>query len=437
MTEGPRIRDIPSNKKLREDIDGLKALRKVIPFMRPVLKMFKVDTAQLDEALTKIDEIAPAVEELTSIPDKFNDLFANRGWIIYESMNLDVAKAAIKKAETDIDGAETILVDYYSAETVKEKLHEMNTVRTFRSRMPLAQKALIDYAEGRYHACVPVVLALLDGMVNESHEKGLGLRKGFFADGVKLEAWDSISAHSKGLKALNEMLKKGRTKTTTEQITVPYRNGILHGMDLGYDNKMVAAKSWGTLFAVRDWAIKSEQGLLDPPLPEKPETWRDIIHRISENSKARAQLENWKPRAIELGFDVPLTGSPEEFDAGTPERKLAEFLFCWKAHNYGFMARCLPAKSGYDTRELPARVREIYETMHLESFEFMGINDIAPAITKIRVKLTYDQHGAKVEKAVQFRMMIEDAEGEVSIHGTPGSSWVVDDWNIALFVREE
>ena len=58
---------------------------------------------------------------------------------------------------------------------------ENETCRCVPPRWHLAQKALIDYREARYHACVPVVLALLDGIVNEAHEKGRGLKLGFFA----------------------------------------------------------------------------------------------------------------------------------------------------------------------------------------------------------------------------------------------------------------
>jgi hypothetical protein len=55
-------------------------------------------------------------------------------------------------------------------------------------------KALVDYEQERYHACVPVVLALLDGLVNELYEK----RRGFFAEGVDL-THGFYSAHSRGL----------------------------------------------------------------------------------------------------------------------------------------------------------------------------------------------------------------------------------------------
>ena len=40
---------------------------------------------------------------MAMIPDRFNDLFAPRGWIIYELMNLEVAKDAIEKAARELN----------------------------------------------------------------------------------------------------------------------------------------------------------------------------------------------------------------------------------------------------------------------------------------------------------------------------------------------
>src|SRR6185437_15691335 len=99
--------------------------------------------------------------------------------IMYDQMNVSVAKGAMAKAEAcDMEGAEALLVDYYNLENVQWQLLTMRGVEAFRPRMALAEMALTDYEEGRYHACIPVVLALLDGLVNELHEK----RRGFFSD---------------------------------------------------------------------------------------------------------------------------------------------------------------------------------------------------------------------------------------------------------------
>src|SRR5688572_4580756 len=104
---------------------------------------------------------------------------------MYERMNFEVAKAAVEKAEAgDREGAEADLVAHYEGDTVRFGLMAMHSVEAFRPRMALARKALEDYEAGRYHASVPVVLALLDGMVNEIHQKVHGVRRGISAEGV-------------------------------------------------------------------------------------------------------------------------------------------------------------------------------------------------------------------------------------------------------------
>jgi hypothetical protein len=431
MAKEPQIRDIPTIKKPLRDLEDLKNIKDTMPLLNPLLKQLGVDTDKIDKELDKILELETSAEEIASIPDRFNNLFAKRGWIIYDFMNYEVAKEVVKKAEAgDIDGAEKDLVDYYDPEKVKWNLNQMKHVEAFRPRWRLAQKALIDYREERYHACVPVVLALLDGMINELHEKGRGSKKGFFAEGVNLEAWDSISAHNKGLEALANIFRTGRKKTTTEKITIPYRNGILHGMDLGYDNKMVAAKTWAALFATRDWAMKAEKGLLDPPTPEKESTMGELMEKIHKVDMEKAQLKAWKPRVLNIGQDVPPTGGPEAFESRTPELKLAEFLYYWRKHDYGHMAECVSPAPGNNAKSMPARVRELYDSKHLKSFEYTTISDDAPAITVIQAKLIYEEHEKEVEKFVQFRMINKDAKGKTAVHGSPGSNWEILNWYI-------
>jgi len=423
MTE-PSIRDMPSIKKILEDARNMQALKRAMPLLRPILKLLKTGE-KVEEVLANVDELAQTAEELASIPDRFDDLFASRGWIMYDMMSLEVAKAAIERAESgDIDGAEDDLVNYYDAKTVSQQLQIMNGVAAFRPRMSLAQKALDDYREGRFHACVPVVLALLDGLVNELHERN----RGFFAKGVKLEAWDSIAAHGKGLNALADIFQKGRRKTTTEQITIPYRHGIMHGMDLGYDNRIVAAKTWAALFATRDWALKAERGLLTSPPEEPQKTWREIIQQIRENAEVKARLQEWRAREIQLGQDVPVTGDPEAFEGGTPEHRLAEFLSYWKVRNYGYMAKCLSVNIRNHTKGMPALVREVYDSKHLRAFEFVEISDVAAAVTKIQTRLAYGESGNEMERIVEFRMINEDSEGGPAVRGKPGSTWVVMNW---------
>ena len=418
------IKDIPSMAKALKNARDMAAFKRIMPYCRPFLKLLGVDEKKMDDALDKVDDLVRQIEEMSQIPDRFNDLFASRGWIIYDLLNLEVAKAAIAKADSgDIDGAETDLVNYYSAGTVRWKLQTMKEIHAFRPRIPLAQKALVDYEQERYHACVPVVLALLDGLVNELYEK----RRGFFAEGVDLTAWDSISAHSRGLQVLTNLFQTSRKTTRIERIDIPYRNGIMHGMDLGYDNKMVAAKTWAALFATHDWALKAEKGLIEA-LPEEPEkTSNEIIQQQLQNKATIEKLELWRPRDI---FELPKTCDPDQFLDGTPEKRLAEYLMFWKAKNYGYMARYLSVKLGPPVKESPRSIRKIFESKTLKSSEFTSIDDRAAGLSIILTYLVFEEHGQEVTKSFEFRLINENSEGEAEIRGTPNSEWKIINWEL-------
>jgi hypothetical protein len=142
----PLIRDIPSIRKTLEDMNNLTTCKRIMPLLRPFFKLLGVNTENIDDALTNIDELAQQAEEFASIPDRFNTLFASHGWIIYDFMNANIAKLAIEQAESGhIKEAEETLVDYYSVETVRWQLKAMKAIEAFRPRIPLAYKALVDY----------------------------------------------------------------------------------------------------------------------------------------------------------------------------------------------------------------------------------------------------------------------------------------------------
>lgn len=426
-----KIQDIRSIQKLLEDQNNLTTLRKAMPFMRPFLKLLQIDVSKMDDAFEKLDAMKDQLNRLATIPDKFNDTFASSGWIMYEMMNLDVAEKAISLAENEsINAGEQELADYYTLEQVKWRLLTMYGVKAFHSRMELANKALIDYEEGRYHACVPVILALLDGMVNEIHGKQRGLRRGFSSGEADLEAWDSIAGHSKGLNELKRIFNTGRYSTVSDPITIPYRNGIMHGMDLGYDNKIVAAKTWAALFAAREWALKAEQDLLEEQPEEPKKTWKEVFHVIDELNKVKKYQGEWIPRewtpeAETIVLEMNL------FNNQTPEHNLAEFLLLWKQKNYGKMGNQLSRYiNGHEIKAFPAKIRNIYSKLQFISFKVESIVESAPSITLVSGIVEYIDNGSSVSKGITARIIAETPEGEMALRITDGTIWRIMDMNI-------
>lgn len=269
----------------------------------------------------------------------------------------------------------------------------------------------------------------MDGLVNELNRQQ---NRSFFSERSNLKAWDCITAHEKGLNALKEVLHSGRYKTTTDEIFIPYRNGILHGMDLGYANKTVAAKTWAALFAVRDWAEKAESKMLLEPHPEPPATWSDLSQKIKEHKEWKDNweklFENWKPRNIIIGKDISKNGEPTDYESGTPENKVAEFLYFWKKNNFGNMARCLESSFKTPINKLALQVRERYQNAQLVNFELIEIKDEAPAISEVTVLITYEQDSETFNKTVEFRVLIYDKKNNPTIVGNPDANWFIMNW---------
>lgn len=436
MDENSNIRDNASIQKLLKDIENFTQSKRAMPILSPFLRLLGLDVKGINVSLAEVAELARAVDELATLPDEFNDLFADRGWIYYERINFSVAKAAVAKGKMgDLNGAEADLVAHYNAETVRSGLMLMRAVKAFRPRMELAEKALIDYREGRYHACVPVVLALLDGMVNEVHQKARGTRRGISAEGVDLSAWDSVAGHPTGLNRLMKIVQSGRRRTTTEQIRVPYRNGIMHGVDLGYDNIVVAAKTWVLLFATREWAVKAERGELNaPPAQPEPtlkEAWAQLkqsVKKFQSLADEKQRMTAWKPRTLQLGRDLPRAGPPEGFPADTPERALAEYLNWWQQRNFGFMARQAALSGNVAVTNGPARVRDEFRNKRLVSFTFKSIADKYAGITDIVAELEMEIDGKAIRQEKEFRIVFAGSDGLPAI-AEPGE-WAVFTWTV-------
>ena len=376
--EPQRIGDIPKIQDVLTQLRAFQALKPARPLLKMLATLLGDQLDNVDTIFDQLDQIEAQATELVHLPDTFNDLFVAQGWICYDFLNIPVAKEAIHYAQQgDIGRAEQILAAWYTPEMLRISLARLHSLKAFRPRMDLARKAVEDYAQKRYYASVLVILSLTDGLVNDVHPD----RRGLFAHDADVTAWNTLAGHSKGLKALADVLNKGRRKTHTEAITIPYRHGIMHGMDMGYDNHLVAAKTWALLFAVAEWAWAVESGTDKAPPPKEPRLFvSQIQHGINEFKRyqeqkthseiVRGNLEQWKLRDLQIGIDIPATGAASDYELNTPERTLVEFFEYWKQQKFGTLIAYLPSKQHTQHgASLPRRLRDRLGYTHLETFQ--------------------------------------------------------------------
>ncbi|MED4851724.1 hypothetical protein P9386_07830 [Caldifermentibacillus hisashii] len=219
-------------------------------------KQFGYSDPKFEQAFQQIEKTFKQYKALKIIPDRFNHFFAKKGWIAFEDLSFSLMERCVKLAEQGKPKeAEDALIEYFTdREQVKYLATRLIALKEFRPRRTLFLYALEDHFSGRFHASIPVFLMMIDGFVNDFEHIG------FFSENVELSVWDTIAAHDSGLGTIAKIFGKSRKKTTEEDLTLPFRNGILHGRDLGYANVEVSSKALSTLLALRNWADAIKAG---------------------------------------------------------------------------------------------------------------------------------------------------------------------------------
>lgn len=427
------IRDIESFRELKSEMNAVSNFEDAVHVLKPVLEATGVDVDYIEDEFEgrDTDELQQTTDELVTLPDRFNDQFASEGWIFYDMMEFETTKEAVEKAEAgNMEAAEETLVEYYDTETIEKHLIWMKEADAFMPRIELAQKALEDYAEERYHACVPVVFSIMDGMVVDAHWNARNQPTGMFFGDPDLRAWDSMTAHINGLERLKPILNESRTDVETDDIRKPFRHGILHGRDLGYDNRVVAAKTWAALFAVREWVVKAEKEELDEPDEEEE---LSLIAKLKELQEAKQQLREWEPREVSVGDEIPAQGASNEYTEGTPEHALVKFLELWMDCNWGYMTNYLKDEGGMADVEL---VKEQFSTVLLQSFQIIEVDD-KPAAADVIVKFEYERFGEEETGVAKIRLVRIDEEGETVVRGHGEADWVMYNWMPLLNPRSD
>lgn len=392
-------------------MESLESLFQKVPWAR---KLFP----KIDEAFSNFFEVKRQAEILF-LPDLFNENFSSLGWIAYESLNVNIMRRAIETVEmVGHEEAEKFLADYYDEETLKWGLLRFNGHPECRKRLRLLELAKDDYLSGRYHACVPLLLSLMDGLVNDV-SKHIGL----FAENSNVTAWDSIAAHETGLQSLAKLLGTGRTKTNEEAITIPFRHGILHGRELAFDNKIVAAKCWSALFAVRDWADALANGKKHQK-PKERVSWAELLRQLNETAQVKKRLEQWKPRTSDQLDYLQSPNSSLSLPEGTPERVIADFLENWRNARYGKMAEALMDFVNTPLGKKAGQVRRDFGNIRLITYEIISVADEAPAISCIQARLEFENQNTTKNEEVCVRAIYQDSENNPLVRGE-GGNWKI------------
>ncbi len=381
-------RDLPSFVELEEQIRGGKALTRVIGRkLRPQLL-----------------EIEAQLDRLAAIVDAFYALLGERTWVFHDSLHVENV-AAIVESGVDAAEAERRLVELYQdTDTLRFMVGQLNRHEAMRRRRHLVDRAVADYAAGRFDAVVLRLLAIMDGFVNDFET----VRRGLHARDIDdMQAWDTVVGHHLGLAHAHKSFTRTVSKTVEDECYELHRNGIVHGTILHYDNVIIATKAWNRLFVVADWATGREKQQV-PPEP-KPRL-RDLLKQVVANERAKKELEAWRPSII--------TTQDEAYADNSAYQATLAYLTAWQNRNYGQMATALPAIfAGATPNQTAGKVREQAEDFRLTEFTIGDLHFVAAAVCEVEATLTVNGQ----QTPGRLRWIRENSNGDPVVSDVNGA----------------
>lgn len=375
------------------------------------------------ETRDRMNATEAQIHRLTTMVDDFYELLGPRNWVFSGDLSLGEVEKIIDTADPVV--AEQRLIEYYKADRrISFQLILLNKLPGMKPRITLLERALADYQAGRYYSTVLVLLAVMDGFVNDTdkHSGRKNLNKRNAADMVP---WDSVAGHHLGLSHAHATFNTGVYKTVTRETTELLRNGIMHGMIVNFDNEIVATKAWNRLFAVVDWA-KGREKQANPPEPTPPSTWNDIRQRLRERDDRKRRLNAWKPHEHAVSLD-----SNDHTDI---DRACLDFLQRWEKKQWGLVGNHLyvAGKRVPTVGQRAELAKKTYSRFLLSSSSLDRIQHKTPSLVEAHATLTVNGS----PHTALLKWLYSDGKGSTLFDWQDDGTWQLSLYRPALFLTD-
>ena len=420
--------DFMSHEIKRLDID-LEALPATLKFLKYLVPSLESTISSLQDQVAQIN----AALDNSKIIDRH---LIKQGWFIHDLYSVDIITAISEKCKIkDYQSAEEALCDFWlddlngfnqinlhmknvqfdikfdprSDKRIRQQSKNMQVSKSDseskdeedyeRNNMysDMIYKAYQSIISERYSECVLLLLPVIDGITSKFFID-LGNDKGtIFASKTRQKITDETKKALKliapNLWEVLNVIGENRGSYNAEEITIPYRNGIAHGMDTNFDNKFTACKCWSLLFGIHR-VTKMLREFKDIKTVEN----KTHIQQMAEGHQIEKDLTTFRSR-MKLKITDDGNFETQNFDEKSPEYALQKFLIAWKQRNYKQMAILTSDSTRSMTmperqrKTLASSIKEIKKDMSkydLVSCCYTGEIDETLSLTTISCDLKFD-----------------------------------------------
>ena len=371
-----------------------------------------------NDAVERVHQSTAAIvreADIVELPDRFNDAFADEGWIATQSLAADTMRRAV---ELHGDGrraeAERQILAWFSEANIN--LFAVKRSKQFDAtgrRWDQLREALRLTLEERYWAAVPLILIACDGLASDA------LGSSPFERDADLTLFDSVVGHPNSLPTLIAKVTKGVRKSSGSDLSLPLRHGILHGRSLGYANRVVCMKAWLLMVALVDWASdkSTEEERVRAHRSRQEVDWGDISKDLRKMRADKQAMAAYEPRTNIGPFD-------HNMDPDLPESAVVEFLTHWQARNYGRMAERAVNLTQHPVARLAGEIRTTGDVVRLTRFDLRIVRQPTVALAEADVYMEGGTPKGVVRGTFRVRALRNTADGRAAMPTDQGR-WCV------------
>ena len=379
----------------------------------------------LDKIYIAADDVMKKADVLT-LPDRFNKSCARDGWIATGSLSADTLRNALRLYESGRrHEAEEELLAWFQKDTIN--LLAIVRAKRFNKagkRLDQLREALKLTFEERYWSAVPLILIACDGFASDV------LGSSPFKENADLTVFDSIAGHPDSLQSLIKQLTAVVRKSSDEELTLPLRNGILHGRSLGYANRVVCMKAWLLMIALVDCACDktSEQSRIREHESNAKTSLRDLAMQVRKLEQDKREMEAFKPIEMMGPFDGCL-------DENSPEYGIVDFLDSWKRRNFGKMAERATNLPKLTINKLAGQLRRDTELIELTDFSVHSVRQITVTRADAVARLEGRTYKGPVQGKFEIVAFRHKENGDDAMPMDPGKWQVQENFIFDLLHR--
>jgi hypothetical protein len=354
------------------------------------------------------------LDHLVSTVDDFYERLGERNWIFHDLLSTKKIRTLLDEAGSAAEAEARFISLYQDRNTLGWWIASLRKHPNLQARMRQLRQARQHYEDGQFDSCTLHLIAVMDGFVNDFEP---AVRKGLHArEAEDMTAWDSVVGHHLGLTHVMSTFNASKKKRVDDEVFEVFRNGIVHGSVVNFNNVVVATKAWNMLFAVADWASATAKAaaLAEPQLG-----WRDALGSLQELGRRAHYKDGFTP--------LQVTSHDAGFNEDPIVVRARALLETWSRRQWGKMVSFLPPDEVQQMGRGQA-VRMVKDTLDQElelgDWNLESIDYSRPYSADLIASATVNNEQGQL----RIRFISYDAHGKVGIPGSAGVDWYVAIW---------